>query len=150
MTDQQRIIHTSLIVPPAMAIALSYLGEHEIGGDNDNQHVVAWLTAVGIQHATDEIPWCSAFVNACHREAGIAGTGKANARSWEHWGVALAKPEFGCVVVFNRPPEPANGHVAFYVGETHDSVWCLGGNQGNEVSIAKYPKTRLLGYRTAP
>lgn len=139
----------ALIVPPWMPFALSQLGQKEIPGEQDNVHVVEWLRDAGILHPHDEVAWCSAFVNACVREAGLVGTGKANARSWLRWGRELEHPEFGCVVVFSRPPDVANGHVAFYVGETHDTIWTLGGNQGNRVCFAEYPRARVLSYRVA-
>jgi uncharacterized protein (TIGR02594 family) len=140
---------SAMIVPPWMPFALAHLGEKEIPGTQDNVHVVEWLKGTGILHPDDETPWCSAFVNACMREAGVVGTGKANARSWLHWGRELAAPEFGCVAVFSRPPSPANGHVAFYVGETKTTIWVIGGNQNNRVCFAEYPRARLLSYRTA-
>ncbi len=39
------------------------------------------------------------------------------------------------------------GHVAFYESEDHDSVALTGGNQRDSVSILRYPKARILGYR---
>lgn len=132
---------------PWLAIAQKYLGTREGTGESDNALVVKWLEAVGPFHH-DETPWCSAFANAVMREAGIKGTGKANARSWLKWGQPLAAPKLGCVVVFSRPPLPASGHVAFYVGDgPNHSLRVLGGNQGNRVCVATYPRERLLGYR---
>ncbi|MCB1510794.1 MAG: TIGR02594 family protein, partial [Hyphomicrobiaceae bacterium] len=42
---------------------------------------------------------------------------------------------------------PSSGHVAFLLGETGTDVILLGGNQSNRVTIAAYPKSRLLGLR---
>lgn len=132
---------------PWLAIAAKYIGVHEAAGDAQNPQIVKWLEAVGPFHA-DEVPWCSAFANACMREAGLHGTGNAAARSWLRWGQPLAGPKLGCVVVFSRPPLPASGHVAFYVGDgPNHALRVLGGNQHNAVCIAEYPMSRLLGYR---
>ena len=47
-------------------------------------------------------------------------------------------------MIFTRD---GGGHVAFYVGETATQIKVLGGNQSNSVSVANYPKSRLLGFR---
>lgn len=67
------------------------------------------------------------------------------ARSYLNYGEKITKPKYGAVVVFSRGT--SSGHVAFYLDETKDSVLVLGGNQGNAVTKAWYPKSRLLGYR---
>ncbi len=96
----------------------------------------------------DETPWCSSFVNWCVMRAGVKGTRSAMARSWLKWGKRIREPRKGCIVVFSRPRGGPNaGHVGFYAGETGKSIKLLGGNQSNAVSIASYPKSRVLGYR---
>jgi uncharacterized protein (TIGR02594 family) len=94
----------------------------------------------------DETPWCSAFVNFCVEQAGFAGTDSASARSWLNWGRKTDTPVTGCIAVFERGAPPS-GHVAFYVSQSADQIKVLGGNQGNKVSFAHFPKFRLLGYR---
>lgn len=42
---------------------------------------------------------------------------------------------------------PAAGHVGFLVGETDGDVLLLGGNQSDAVTVAAFPKSRLLGLR---
>jgi hypothetical protein len=52
------------------------------------------------------------------------------------------------VAVFWRDSKSSGkGHVGFFVEETSRNVSVLGGNQGEQVSIANQPKARLLGYR---
>lgn len=119
----------------------------EFAGDEDNPRIQEYLRCVGLPFAHDEVPWCSAFANWCMEKSGYLGTRKANARSWLDWGVELAEPKEGCVVVFSRPPDPAHGHVAFYCRETENHIEVLGGNLGNSVSRALYPKSRWLAYR---
>jgi lysozyme family protein len=49
--------------------------------------------------------------------------------------------------VLSRGSDPALGHVAFLVGRMDDAVALLGGNQADSVSVALFPKSRLIGLR---
>jgi hypothetical protein len=42
------------------------------------------------------------------------------------------------------------GHVGVYVGEDATAFHVIGGNQSDRVSIARKPRTRLLGARRCP
>ena len=134
---------------PWFDIAMKELGTSETAGPGDNPRIVAYLRSTslgGSMASNDETPWCSAFVNFCVEQAGFAGTDSASARSWLNWGRKTDTPVTGCVTVFKRG-EPPSGHVAFYVSESGDKIKVLGGNQGDKVCYAQYPKDRLLGYR---
>lgn len=137
---------------PWMSIAKLELGRkvHEVAGVQDNPRIKDYLACVGLPFDHDETPWCSAFANWCMVRVGILGTNRANARSWLTWGRPLETPVYGCVVVLSRPPDAAHGHVAFYIEQTPTTLVLLGGNQGNAVSIADYPRDRLLSYRWPP
>lgn len=91
--------------------------------------------------------WCDAFAGACLERAGHASTRSLLARSYLRWGEALDEGRFGAVAVLSRGSDPAAGHVGFLLGETQAHVVLLGGNQGDAVSVAAFPKTRLLGLR---
>lgn len=132
---------------PWLEIARKELGVKEIEGIHNNERILEYQQTTTLAAKDDETPWCSAFVNWCMKQAGIAGTGSALARSWLKWGLGLETPRLGCVVVFRRPPDPNNGHVAFYLRTNGDAVEVLGGNQGNSVSIKEYLNTRVLSYR---
>ncbi len=138
-------------LPPGYLTARSEMetGVQEIKGAEDNPRIVEYHKATSLKAGNDETAWCSAFVNWCMLTAGIARTDKANARSWLDWGVPLTEPQEGCVVVFKRGSEAWQGHVGFFVGFQGDQVLCLGGNQGNEINISGYSKSRVLGYRWA-
>ena len=93
------------------------------------------------------------------------GQGPLQARTWLRVGaqVQLVKATRGYdVVVFARggggrsgagrgAPDhtviDAPGHVGFYAGHRDGLVQCLGGNQSDTISHARYPVSRLLGIR---
>lgn len=132
-------------------IAAAQLGTKEITGPEHNPQVVAYAEETGITGIhTDEIAWCSTFMNWCAKEADLDMSKKANARSWMHVGKKVINPKAGDVVVFWREsPTSWKGHVAIFLGfnKNASKVICLGGNQGNAVSIAEYDANKVLGFR---
>ena len=131
-------------------IALGEYGVAEITGQQDNPRVLDYFDASGFngKKLKDETAWCSAFANWVAIQAGVSSSGKLNARSWLDVGQEVTSPEKGDVVIFWRgSPSDWRGHVAFFIRETANWVYVLGGNQGNRVSIKDYPKSRVLGYR---
>lgn len=135
-------------------VAQSYLGLEEYPGARHNETVVGFAAAVGHSWVQDdETPWCASFVGAVLAQVGLPHTGKLNARSYLDWGtpVDLSDAQRGDVVIFSRgDPNGWQGHVAFYAGrDDNGNILVLGGNQGNKVSIAPYPLSRLLGVRRA-
>ena len=60
--------------------------------------------------------------------------------------LAQAEPGYD-VVIFKRGLNPAQGHVGFYAGRDETKISVLGGNQGNEVSIASFSQADVLGVR---
>ena len=130
------------------AAASEELGVEELSGGQHNPRVLAYHAATNSGAKVDEEAWCAAFVSFILESLKLKSTKSAWSRSYSSWGVRLEKPELGCVVVFTRPEAgPTKGHVAFFVSEDAEKVYVLGGNQSNKVSIAGYPKSRLLAYR---
>jgi uncharacterized protein (TIGR02594 family) len=130
---------------PWMAIARQQLGLHEA---RDNAALRAFLASDG--HALGDpakLPWCGDFVETCIR-LGLPGEPvPANpyfARNWLTFGVYSAAIA-GAVVVFERGPSA--GHVAFLLGQDATAFYCLGGNQGDGVIIARIARARALGFR---
>lgn len=133
-------------------IARTQLGVKERAGEGDNPEIVKYHRTTNLPTSLqnqDETAWCSSFVNWCMEQAGIEGTDSASARSWLRWGQKITTPTLGCVVVFRRGNNPAHGHVALFVRNVGDEIEVLGGNQNDAVTIARYAKSRLLGYRVA-
>ncbi len=138
-----------------LKIAFNELGTEEIVGNENNPEVLKYAKEAGIKGITnDEIAWCSTFVNWVAWKAGLQLSGKANARSWLNVGEKVTIPEPGDVVVFWREsPQSWKGHVGFFLGVSTDKkrVYCLGGNQGNRVSVSAYRINTVLSFqRLAP
>jgi uncharacterized protein (TIGR02594 family) len=138
----------------ALSIAIHECNQNvsEIAGSQHNRRILAYHLATALKATTDEVPWCSAFVNWCLREAGIEGTFSAEARSFLRWGltIPLESIEAGDVVVFARGNHSMSGHVAFFLeweNKTQGLMRIVGGNQSNRVSAATFPTTRLLSIR---
>lgn len=137
--------------PEWLSIARQEIGVKEFTGEADNPDVIKYLRSTKLPRSAqfnDETSWCSAFVNWCIERTGLQGTNNPTARSWLKWGTEIEKPVKGCIVVLWRgSPTSWKGHVGFFIRETQNYVFLLGGNQDDEVNISKYSKDRFLGYR---
>lgn len=139
--------------PLILEAAGAYLGEKEWPGAKHNPVIAGFFAASDNAHVLDdETSWCAAFAGAVLAQIGLKGTGKLNARSYLDWGVPVeirsAAP--GDVVIFWRGnPTGWQGHVAFLVRFEGDKVIVRGGNQGDAVTDAPYPVSRILGIRRA-
>ncbi len=133
-------------------IALSQYGITEIKGSNHNPVIVNYSREIGYGGIIDdETAWCSIFINWCALHAGLERSGKLHARSWLRVGKPTQQPEPGDVVVFWREkPSSWKGHVGLFISFSEDDqyIYCLGGNQNNQVNIKAYPADQLLGFRT--
>lgn len=154
MTADTTAVETLNVVPTWMIFAFAEVGVAEVAGAKQHHpRIVEYhaTTTLGGGQA-DETPWCSSFVGWCMQRAQRPTTKSAAARSWMNWGTPLQAPRFGCVVIFTRddPANPNAGHAAFFVsshGPDPRQLVVLGGNQGNRVSLALYPRARAIGYR---
>ncbi len=111
----------------------------------------AWLKG-------DDVPWCSAFANFIAWLLRLPRSKSLAARSWLAVGtpVPIDKAEAGFDIVIlqrgtGKQPGPevlnASGHVGLFAGLDNGKVLILGGNQGDQVSVAAYPVSRVLGIR---
>lgn len=134
--------------PKWLEIAKKEVGVGEIVGHQNNPRILQYHDETSLNASDDETSWCSSFANWVMKQAGLKGTNNAAARSWLNWGKSIPIPRVGCIVVFERGNSGWQGHVALYINQDdHGNLQVLGGNQGNKVSIANYPKSKLLGYR---
>jgi uncharacterized protein (TIGR02594 family) len=132
-----------------MDVAKSHVGLKEYPGAGSNPLIMQWAKklgkVLGIAYTDDSVPWCGLFAAHCMADAGITPVAIAvRASAWEKFGVALAKPSYGAVMVFTRA---GGGHVSFYVSEDADTYHVLGGNQGDAVSVTKIAKNRCSAIR---
>lgn len=132
--------------PRHLVKALELYGTTEIVGTRDNPVIMGWAKELSLNsYKSDETPWCGLFVAIIMKRAMREPVKQPLwARNWAEWGVHSPVPMLGDVLVFVRGDY---GHVGIYVGEDAKSFYVLGGNQGNQVSIVKVLKSRLLDAR---
>lgn len=143
----------------AFQIASRYVGLAEVPGAEDNPAILAMLRLDAGWPESDEVPWCSAFVNQVAWLLRLPRSKSLRARSWLQVGYMIglddALPENDVVVLKQADGDPgpdvikARGHVGFFAGwdPNRNEVYILGGNQSNRVSVSRYPGSRLLGVR---
>jgi uncharacterized protein (TIGR02594 family) len=68
------------------------------------------------------------------------------AHSWIAWGSRTETPAVGDVAVITRD---GGFHVGIVLRVTDESIWLLGGNQGNAVSVAQFDRKRVVQIRRA-
>jgi uncharacterized protein (TIGR02594 family) len=127
--------------PNLLLRALEKFGTREILGGTHNQEILRWAAKVNLQrdYTADEIPWCGLFLGVCAFEAGWPLPKLLlRAKEWLTFGQEAPVPMLGDVLVFGRA---GGGHVGLYVGEDATHYHVLGGNQGNCVSIVRFPKS---------
>ena len=113
-------------------------GVKEVAGVRHHPRIIEYHSTTTLDARTDEVPWCSSFVNWVMQQAGYTGTRSARALSWGEWGQQLIEPIEGCIVVTKRK---GGGHVGFFIREDADYIWLLGGNQNNEVRVSMFKKS---------
>lgn len=129
-----------------------YVGVIKERPGQDHHPAIQWwleLCRFG-RNASDETPWCSAFVNFMAWQFDLPRSESARARSWLDVGIPVAIEEAIAgfdVVVLARPPNPASGHVGFYDSHSVQTVSLLGGNQANAVNVQAFDRARVLGVR---
>ncbi len=135
--------------PEVFAHAFQFYGMEEVRGEKHNPTILKFFSEIGHSWVqSDETAWCSAFINYLAKVNGYEWSGKLNARSWLHVGRRVNIPNPGDIVIFWREsPESWKGHVALYCHHDDLNVYCLGGNQSNQVCIKAYPRSRVLQYR---
>lgn len=134
--------------PRWLAFAWGDLSVAATPGAGNTARVVRYFADVGHPGVvSDEVAWCAAFAGSCLERSGVPSTRSLMARSYLGWGAPLDEARTGAVAVLSRGADPALGHVGFLIGETPSHVILLGGNQGQAVTVASFPRSRLLGLR---
>ncbi len=134
--------------PAWLERAWAELGTTEGPGNQDNPRVVAYYRDAGhpgVEH--DAVAWCAAFVGAVLARSGQQSTRSLMARSYLQFGEPVENFRLGAVAVLTRGNDPALGHVGFLVGESGETVYLLGGNQSDAVTVSAFERSRLLALR---
>lgn len=133
--------------PPWVTRGMAERGQAEIAGPEHNERIRTYQTATRLGARADESPWCSDYVNWSFLPE-VVGTRSAAAKSWLSWGEELDRFALGCVLVLFNPRMSRSSltfsgyHVAFGIHEDERGWLALGGNQGNQVSIAHFARAR--------
>lgn len=136
--------------PPWMCEATRHIGVNEATEPGAVQ-IARWATDLGLQDVVGfRTSWCGLFAAHCLQgtvPATALTFGFLGARKWLEFG-RVTTPRPGAVMVFWREALTSwKGHVGFYQSEDATHFHILGGNQDNQVSIARWPKAQLLGAR---
>lgn len=143
----------------AFSLAQRFVGLKEAAGPTSNAHVLAMLQLDAGWPKDDATPWCSAFVNYIAWLLRLPRSKSLAARSWLTVGTPIdardASPGFD-VVILKRGTDDgpdvldAPGHVGFFAGlegERGEWVQLLAGNQGDAVTVQRFPFARVIGVR---
>jgi uncharacterized protein (TIGR02594 family) len=140
---------------PWMRIAQRYEGLRERTDDGKLAQVVRdffRFTRFPPHLVNERTSWCAAFACTVLEIAGLESPHSAKARHFLDWGLPLARPVYGSILVFSRGPLEIDerGHVGFCARELvlhAGDVACLAGNQDNAVCTRRKKLDRLLGVR---
>ena len=117
--------------PAWLKVALAECGIHErtkLG----SQRIIQYHQATTLHAKSDQVAWCSSFVNWCLQQVGIIGTRSAAAASWANWETGLATPKLGCIVQLHHGVKgytsatgtSSGNHVPFSSGRTRRISLC--------------------------
>jgi len=118
------------ITAPWYDVAKAELGTRENSKVNKhNMRIVEYHSTTTLGAKTDEIPWCSSFVN---------------------WGVKVTTPIQGDIVILKKKvlkTDKGTGsstgyHVAFFVSKSPTHIRLLGGNQRDSVKYSIFSLSR--------
>lgn len=131
----------------------SQIGVKEGSGSKENPQVQEYLSFGGSvsnkAKFSDATAWCAGLVGWVLEKCGMGSTNNLMARSYEKWGVSVKNdPLPGDIVTFWRTSLSSGfGHVGFFLKKAGDYVYIVGGNQSDEVNIAKMSTARMTDIR---
>lgn len=154
-----------LIITP-FRVAQTFIGTKELSTPGQDNHLIQAMIE-SCDHSgtiTDEIPWCSAFVNFVCKTLGLPRSKSLAAKSWLSVGSAIHQQDCladSDIVILNRGSNPAQGHVGFFAGRDTNyglqaqnpnkfpvmRFFLLGGNQSNQVCIEEFDLKDVAGFR---
>lgn len=145
---------------PWMRVAGKMVGLRELIGGELNPEVRRFFTHTKfpMHLVNSRTSWCAAWASTVLDLAQVESPHTASARAFLHYGVPLAQPVYGALLIFSRgtgsKDDETKGHVGFCPEILHDhhatQVLCLAGNQRNRICSIPQAKSRLLGVRWPP
>lgn len=132
-------------MPPWMAEMHRKMGLHEI---RDNAALIAWLKIGRYLGNPRDLPWCGDAIESCIAKTLPSEPLPANpffAQAWNTFGVDVKVPLVGGIGVIRWTP--TSGHVGIVAGIDGGTVYMLGGNQSNSISVAGFPRSKFIGFR---
>lgn len=140
--------------PPWLKAAFNEIGVKEVSGRGSNPRIEEYLRTGTTDPSLidDDVPWCAGFMNWAlimgtrGTLTPLMGTRSLMAKSFRNYGRPVGKVR-GAIAVFDRPPNPASGHVGILLGWGPGWVDILGGNQSNMVTITRYSDNLLIELR---
>lgn len=156
LPEKYKWLNTIGTLPKLVSVALQYLGVKEIPGIKSNPVIMDMARGLGVSsiYTNDDMSWCAVFINHLIRITGKPIVDYKNdkynllrARHLLNWGepVKIHDLRLGDVVIIERP---GGGHVFIFIAfAKNGNVIGIGGNQGNQVSIAEFDVDRVLGVR---
>lgn len=137
-----------MITPAWHAWARTQIGVQEIVGPQHNQAVIDYWKSgrIPLDVRNDETAWCAALVCAAIELAGYRSTRSGRARSYleDRKNMIDCDERIGAIAVFSSPAGAAFGHVGLIESVGDTAIYVVGGNQGNQVSVAPFKRSRLL------
>ncbi|MCW8902005.1 MAG: TIGR02594 family protein [Gammaproteobacteria bacterium] len=146
------------VITPWHDIAKAELGIRENSKTNKhNARIIEYHATTTLKAKTDEVPWCSSFVNWVMTQSSYKGTNNALAKSWLDWGLKVIAPVQGDIVVIKKKTKGSDKstgtstgyHVAFFDSKSATHIRLLGGNQQDSVKYSTFNLSRyeVKGYR---
>ena len=135
--------------PSYLTFALQELGISEAAGDADNPRILQYFSATNYdpKQVSDELPWCAAFACFCLEKSGYTSPHSAWSLSFLKWGETSPTPKIGTIAVLSRTSDPSKGHVGFVIGFDEKDLYLISGNTSNRVTIDRFARDKVLGYR---
>lgn len=136
--------------PAWLKEAFACLGMREARGAVSNPEVVRMFAESAHPEVRNSrtTPWCAAFIGATLARAGLPNTGQLTARSYLKYGKPAPDPVRGDIAIMwrGKKNDGFTGHIFYFLRREGANIIGLGGNQGDAVTVAAFPASKMLGY----
>lgn len=151
---------------PWLATMRELAGVREYPGGENNPTILGWARFIGnawpemasyaALYRSDDIAWCgltAAYALAKHGIRPPFGAKDTErflwANSFPAWGLKLDAPRVGCIVVFKW--QSGGGHIGLLDRLEGQTLWVLGGNQSDAVTVAPFAwDSNVVGFFWPP